>query len=201
MSASGIYRIRVARGEHPAKFYIGQAAVLRKRKTAHFRALRNGVHKNEPLQRAFRKYGESSFNFEILLICERRKDILDLYEQTILDSYPDEAIYNLCRECVGSRLGMTNSPAHIEKFGGANRGKVRSPEHREAVRQSNMRRIVSDETRAKMSEAHKGNKYALGHKQSEDHKRKVGAFFKGRKKSREEIVRRLATRAANRAAQ
>jgi hypothetical protein len=94
---AGIYRFRIDRGHLPPRFYIGSAAIFRKRKTAHLRALRCGNHKNQILQRTF-------------------------------------------------------------------------------------------------------DKYALGHKQTTEHKNKVAGFFKGRKKPQEEIARRLATRAANRAA-
>ena len=195
---SGIYRIRIDRGVAPPKFYIGQAAIFEKRWASHLRTLRLGKHKNQPLQRAFAKYGEVSLSFEILLIC-RRND-LNFYEKMILDSLPDDAVYNLCRACVGSKLGVPMTLETKAKISAANKGRRLGPEQREAVRQANMRRVVSAETREKMSLSHMGNKNSLGHKQTDNHRQKVREFFKGKKKPAEEIAKRQETRAANRAA-
>lgn len=199
MNMAGIYRIVVRRPDLPDKFYIGQASILRKRRDVHFRTLRLGTHKTETLQRAFDKYGRDAFRFEVLLACERGKAILDFYEQTIVDSYDPELLYNMNLICVGSRLGRAMCAETKAAIGAGNRNKVRSPEHCEAVRQSNMKRVVSAETRAKMSATRTGKKFP-GRVLSAEHRANVGAFFKGRKKSAEEIARRLVTRATNRKA-
>lgn len=49
-----------------AKTYIGYTKTPGRRKTDHFRTLRDGVHYNVKLQRAFAKYGEGSFFFEVI---------------------------------------------------------------------------------------------------------------------------------------
>jgi len=200
MNNAGIYRIVVKAPGRPVRCYIGQASILRKRRDVHFRSLRLGNHKNQRLQRIFNKYGPEVFSFEVLVVCERRKEIADLYEQAVLDSYPPALTLNMSRLCVGSRLGIKSDPETGRKISASNKGRPRTQSQRDAVSASNKTRIVSAETRAKMSAARMGNKNSLGWKQTDEHKAKVGAFFIGRKKSAEEIQRRLATRAANRAA-
>jgi group I intron endonuclease len=196
LEQAGIYRFRIDRPEGPM-FYIGHASVLRKRRDKHLSELRRRVHKNERLQRAFDKYGECAFSFEVLLVCERSAVILQFFEQNIVDNYGRDRLYNLCLKCVGSKLGLRQTLEQRAKIGAKNKGRKLSDRQKESVRLSNMTRIVSDETRAKMSAARKGNKNALGHRQTDEHKEKVGAFFRGRKKDSEEINRRLAARRAN----
>lgn len=200
-NSAGIYRIKVDRGtDRPPMVYIGQAAILRKRRSKHFSELSRGVHKNAGMQRAFEQYGAAAFSFEIILVCQRQPDILNLYEQSILDNASPEYIFNVNLECVGSRLGRAMSQETKAKIGAANKGRQRSQEHRESVGRSNQARIVSQETRDKMSAAHMGNRGNSGRRLSDEHKRKVGAFFKGKRKPPDEIARRQATRAAHRAA-
>lgn len=63
MSNGGIYQIRNIIDN---KTYIGSAKVFEERKKRHFRALRGKYHHSILLQRAFDKYGEENFVFEIL---------------------------------------------------------------------------------------------------------------------------------------
>src|SRR5882762_9754540 len=107
MGNAGIYRIVVNRSDLLPKFYIGQASNIVSRKASHLRCLRNGTHKNSNLQRAYRKYGEAAFRFEILLICEISN--LTVYEQAVVNSYMPGTLYNLCLECVSSVLGIKRS--------------------------------------------------------------------------------------------
>lgn len=198
MDMAGIYRMKVERGEEPPMFYVGQAVSLGGRKAHHFRFLRNGKHKNTRLQRAFDKYGAGAFTFEILLICQRDKKILSLYEQAILDSHDPAALYNVNRECVNSRLGVhassetrakqsasltgiTRSLETRQRISTAKQGWEPSPEHLEHLRKLGQ----SDANRTRMAEVARGPARLA----------KIG-----KKKSLEEITRRQATRAANRAA-
>jgi len=197
MRSAGVYEICIKRGAKPPQFYIGQATILRKRRTVHLRALAAGKHGNSRLQRAYNKYGPESLSFRPLLVCERKKETLDMYEKAILDSYQRDAIFNMCLECVGSKLGVKMSDATKRKIGAANKGAFRSQSHRDAVRLSNQTRIVSAETRKKMAIARTGNKNCLGRKLTDEHKANVGAGLKGMKKTKEELERRGATRRKN----
>ena len=48
------------------KFYIGSSINIQKRFKGHTSALNKGIHNNQYLQRAWNKYGESSFAFIVL---------------------------------------------------------------------------------------------------------------------------------------
>lgn len=66
LNNSGVYQIR---NRVNGKVYVGSSANMRKRRNTHFSDLRRGIHSNTHLQRAFNKYGEDSFIFEVLEIC------------------------------------------------------------------------------------------------------------------------------------
>lgn len=65
---TGIYEIKC---KIDGKTYIGQAVDISKRIRKHLNNLRNGRHWNLHLQRAFTKYGENNFEFNVLCECER----------------------------------------------------------------------------------------------------------------------------------
>lgn len=119
------------------KRYIGSAKDFKVRKYRHLLALRKNQHGNIFLQRAFNKYGEENFKFEIIAIV---KDINDLIEreQFYLDLLKPE--YNICK-IAGSALGRKHTSEAILKMsifqkhyfsihGGRNKGKKFTIEHR-----------------------------------------------------------------------
>lgn len=63
----GIYKITCTSNN---RVYIGKSVDINMRRNSHFSLLRNGFHFNIYLQRAWNKYGESSFFFEIVEECE-----------------------------------------------------------------------------------------------------------------------------------
>lgn len=207
MNASGIYRIVVERPNQPPKFYVGQASNFGKRWTAHLQALRYRKHSNRPLQNAFLKYGEETFSFQILVICERRKEILSLYEQSILDTYSPSTIYNVRRQCVDSLLGIPPSLETRAKISAALTGIKRSPEVCKKMSIAGKRRMTDPLVRAALSEITKRqmtperrviiSEQQKGTKRSAEAIEKTAAAHRGTKKSAEEIVRRRATWKAN----
>ena len=60
---SGIYMITCTTNK---KIYIGSTCNLYNRRRDHFSALRQKRHGNPYLQRAWNKYGEQAFTFEVL---------------------------------------------------------------------------------------------------------------------------------------
>lgn len=59
----GIYRIfNLTNG----KSYVGQTVDFKRRKHEHFYDLKNGLHRNDHLQKSYNRYGKDSFRFEIL---------------------------------------------------------------------------------------------------------------------------------------
>ena len=147
----GIYQIvNIVDG----KRYVGQSVNISKRKYEHFLKLKRNVHGNRYLQRAYNKYGVSSFKFVVLLYCS--KDDLTLYEQMCVDGLNPE--YNICKECVDSCRGVHPTEETRNKMSESRKGKSFSEETRNKMSESNRRREyhpASEETRRKMSESQK----------------------------------------------
>ena len=72
----GIYMIQ---NKVNNKIYIGQAGDIKERWGNHKSTLRRNRHKNRHLQSSWNKYGESNFEFTILLECEESD--LNMYEE------------------------------------------------------------------------------------------------------------------------
>lgn len=141
---SGIYKITNKTNGH---IYIGQSVNLSKRMNRHLWALQGEYHGNSHLQSAFNKYGKESFSFTILLYCEKPE--LTRYEQYFVDALNPE--YNICTECVESRVGVPVSE-----------------ETKRKIRKANMGKCPSEEARRKMSKA------KMGTRLSEEHKANIG---------------------------
>lgn len=149
---SGIYKITNSSNNH---CYIGQTHNLFDRKTRHITSLNGQYHHNSHLQRAFNKYGEKAFVFNVVLICESSE--LTYYEQKIVELYNPE--YNIHKICVTSPFGIKRTEESKQKTSGVNHwmfGKTMSDEHKKNL--SNARKGIypSEETRKKLSEAKKG---------------------------------------------
>jgi group I intron endonuclease len=163
--------------------YIGSTANYKSRWHTHRSALRRGVHHSFILQKAWDKYGEPSFLFEVLLVCPKNLQIL--YETRLMSL----ETYNVLRtpKEIQIRGGWEHTAATKAKIAKANKGKKRTPEHRaniaaavvgrkynasfcekarqrqlgvspsmatrEKIKQANLGRTVSPETRAKLSAA------------------------------------------------
>ena len=125
MNLSGVYEIRNAAN---GKRYIGSSVNLLKRGDKHFRQLRRGNHHSIVLQRAFNKYGEDSFMFRVLTICDSTN--LLFFEQRALDNLKPE--YNLLTTA-GSSLGYKTSQETKEKLCQLNLGKYVSLKTREKL--------------------------------------------------------------------
>lgn len=83
----GIYRIKnLVNG----KCYYGSSKEIEKRLSRHKRELKNNIHINRILQRAWNKYGENNFSFEIVEECNVTA-LLET-EQKYLDLQPE---YNI----------------------------------------------------------------------------------------------------------
>ena len=76
----GIYQIRNLKDN---KIYVGSSVNIQFRFYEHKRFLKLNKHCNNHLQNAWNKYGESSFVFEIIELCD--KALLKEHEQSLMD--------------------------------------------------------------------------------------------------------------------
>jgi group I intron endonuclease len=138
----------------------------------HKYTLRNNIHINEHLQRAFNKYGEEAFDFEILEECKEEY----LYSQehywcNMLDVFNYNKGYNMKPTHPLNKGG--NSVETLDKVKKALTGKKLSPEHKLKLSLAKKGRKLSDETKLKMSQASKGKK------KSEEMRQKLSESKKG----------------------
>lgn len=163
-STSGIYCIEnTANG----KKYIGQAVDIKSRWRTHKCELRLGKHVNKHLQRAWKKYGESSFKFSVIEIAPVEKlDSLEIAWIKNLNTFKDG--YNL-------------TPG-----GGGQTGRFLTDEQKKHLSEINMgdknpnyglKR--SEETRKRMSEAMAGRKKGP---MPYSHKHAISVGNKGKKR-------------------
>lgn len=175
MEPTGIYAI--TNGAN-GKRYVGSAVHFPARRGQHIRSLRAGKHHSIKLQRAWDKYGEGLFTFDLLLRC-KKEDLL-FFEQRAIEGFDAvRAGYNVA-PLAGSTLGMPVSAEaranlskahkgrkktaeHQANITEALRGKKRAPEEAKRLRDLALGnkhcvgRLLSEASRKRMSEAHMGN--------------------------------------------
>jgi group I intron endonuclease len=184
---TGIYQIV---NKVNGKRYIGSAVRFDNRKRQHFQSLARGDHHSVALQRAWRMYGEESFEFERLLICS--KENLIMYEQAYMDAFIPE--YNIVPRA-GSQLGYKHTEETRKRMS-ESRPKGFSPmkgkkhtEETKAKISANRKGIPSGEMtperRAKIGAAHKGRVI------SPEQRAKISAKLMGHKQSAEQIEKRM----------
>jgi len=112
------------------KKYIGQAQDIYSRWKKHIWKLNNNCHHNRYLQNAWNKYGEDSFKFNIIEICNIEKlSELEVYYIDKLNTYFKNNGYNLTLGGEGTR-GHVLSDEIKEIIGSYHKGKTISQEHR-----------------------------------------------------------------------
>lgn len=154
--------------------YIGIARNLGNREVEHFRSLRRNTHFNSHFQRAYNKYGEESFQFNIYKRCdiETAKTIeVELIAQ-YRNSLGKKHVYNMTGGGEGGRMGLPHTKETKEKISFANSGSGNGM----------FGRNVSQEERDAQSERTRGEKaYWFGKKHTEETKRKIGNSSRGRR--------------------
>lgn len=153
----GIYKIT---NNVNGKVYIGQSVNIKARWKDHIHALNRGSSRCALLQRAWNKYKQENFSFEILELCS--EDMLDAVEMKYIDFYDSH-----------------NNGYNIESGGNAN--KHLSDETKQKLRDAHLGMKASDETRQKMSESRMGDKNPMyGQTHSESARKKMSDAAKGR---------------------
>lgn len=167
---SGIYKIICAVN---GKIYVGSAQNLRVRWNDHRSSLRNNRHPNIYLQRAWNKYGESAFEFEIIeLVMPWSRIDREQYWLDKLKPYNRKNGFNIAQDAQTpahtpeSRKKMSESaklksPMSDEtKRKLSEAGKRRTPEHIQSLLAAHLGTRRSEETCRKISEANKGRQYS-----------------------------------------
>lgn len=157
---SGIYIIRNNTNNN---IYVGSSYNINKRRINHFLQLKKNRHQNKHLQASYNLYGESSFDFEVVLLCHR--DLLLFYEQQFIDQLNPE--YNLYR-VAGSPVGYKHKDKTKVKISESLKGKKKiihnkrvysledKAKYAERIKTRTLGKIVSDQTKQKLSYSHKG---------------------------------------------
>lgn len=143
MENIGIYQII---NKINGKSYIGSSINLKYRKYSHFRELKHGIHHSIALQRAYNKHGKNSFEYKILVTCNKEECIK--LEQEYLDTLKPE--YNICN-IAGNCLGR--------KFSEESKAKMRKAKegfkHSEETKQKFLGRTHDIDIRKKISDSMK----------------------------------------------
>jgi|WetSurSiteA1Bulk_404760.scaffolds.fasta_scaffold08726_2 group I intron endonuclease len=154
--SSGIYCIEnLVNG----KKYIGYSNNISKRWREHKTQLRGHYHENTYLLNAWKKYGETNFNFWIIEeypIYEEKLRLMEIYFVAYYNSFfLDGNGYNLSRGGEGI-FGHKHSDETKIKIGLKHRGKIVSEETRKKLSEFNTGKHYSEEVKKKMSESRKG---------------------------------------------
>jgi group I intron endonuclease len=132
----------------------------------HKYTLRNKIHINEHLQRAWDKYGEDNFIFEVLEEYDVEHLIsMEHYWCNLLDAFNYNRAYNI-RPTHPFGKG-TNSTEMREKVKKALTGKKLSEEHKLKLSLAKKGKKLSDETKQKMSDS------AIGKSKSIETKKRI----------------------------
>ena len=151
---SGIYSIL---NKKNGKIYVGQSINIRQRFYDHKKHLRKDIHNNKHLQSAWNKYGEDSFEFNVLEPCEPSMlNSNEVWWIEYFDSTNREKGYN---HTIGGDFCPTKCPEIAKKISNSLKGRTFSDEHRKNLSKAHKGKKLSDEHRANMSKAQKNRKH------------------------------------------
>lgn len=165
INESGIYKIvNLVNG----KMYIGSAVNFKRRKSQHMAKLRHNKHHNIYLQRAFNKYGEKSFIFEIIDTVSHRSELKYREDYWIGKYNFDEELYNIAISTFAPMLGRPLTEEHKRKISEANKGE-NHPQYGKPLAENIRKKIsntlkgnrLSKETRDKISKANAGKNHPM----------------------------------------
>jgi len=209
-----IYKIRNVINDH---YYIGSTVDSRKRFWEHRKDLRNGKHVCVRLQRAWNKYGEDCFKFEIVQQLSSKEELYPAEQLWLDEHYGTEYCYNVAAHADSPmrdaspelRAKVSSSvKAWLEKNEHPRLGAQWSQEDRAKIRQSRIGKhsgsdhyrygkTVSPEVRAKIGATQRGKPKGPGRRVSPEGMAKIRAaaeagrysHWKGRKHTEEAIAK------------
>lgn len=181
---SGIYIITNSKDK---TVYIGSTISFKKRWGQHHRELRRGAHRNSHLQHAWKKYGESVFEFDILEHLDNPEELY-LAEQFWMDIYRLEGkkLYNYGTTARHPMLGTHHTEEHCRNISEGNKGHIVSEETRQKISNTHKGKTLSKEHKLKLSAAKlRDDNPRRGKPLTEEHKYKISISNKGQKRSEE----------------
>ena len=175
---TGIYKIICLSNN---KIYIGSSNNIYKRWNEHIWELNNNKHDNKHLQRAWDKYGQDNFIFEIIEECNiedklyREQYYLDLYK-----SYDRDIGFNISKNALAPMDGRKHSEETKKHFSEIRKGRTGTMKNKHH----------SEETKLKISEATKGeNNPFYGKHHTEETKIKISEANSGRHHTEETKIK------------
>jgi group I intron endonuclease len=192
-ATSGVYKITCTANR---RFYIGSAINLCRRQYEHWRHLQQNKHVNLHMQRAWKKYGEQAFTFEVLeQVLPMSLTAREQYWLNKLKPFGRKG-FNIARDADAAHLGMRHTLETREKMRGrkvssetidrlrqSHLGKKQSPEAIEKHRLSMIGHETSSETIERIKQAH----LSTGHKPSPEAIEAARQVNLGREKTPEEL--------------
>lgn len=138
------------------KIYVGQTTQGRTRFSQHISSLRRDNHPNNHLQSSWNKYGEDSFEFNVLENCDNsRLDANEKWWINYFDATNPKKGYNLK---TGGSNNFVFSESSLNKMSESHKGKTILQDVREKMSKAHKGKKLSDEHRRKLSESKKGVK-------------------------------------------
>ena len=189
---SGVYSII---HRDTGMIYVGSSNDMNKRIGRHLSDAREGGP-NRPLYRAIRMFGAGAFDFEVLELCEKEKNIerenfyialfdsasiagLNVMNKAAAPNFGYKPSASSIERNRLAQLGKKRSPETCAKIGAINKGRKRSLETCERIRLANIGRKHSQAAKDKVSAAVCGRVVSL------ETRAKMSASMRGLKRSEE----------------
>lgn len=148
------------------KCYIGQSVNLKSRIKSHKSMIKHNNEDNNHLRKATIKYGHNNFKIEIIKYCnEQELDYWERYFINLFKSYDEKYGYNIE---LGGSTHKHLSKEQIRKMTNTKKGKLKGKENPFYGRKHTI------ETKKKISDKNKGNKFCIGRYMSQETRSKIG---------------------------
>jgi group I intron endonuclease len=186
-SIIGVYKIS---NTLSGRYYIGYSTNINKRFKSHCYKLKQNIHDNIFLQRAYNLDGEDKLKYDIIHICDTMDEAKEIELKYLTDLSIRDKLYNLNFNNSGGDL-LTNHPdkekirekiIHSFKETLSNMTvEERSQKYGKFGKKNGMYgKTHTKEVKEKISETHKGNTYCRGKKLSEETKKKMSEIRKNK---------------------